>query len=195
MRQRWNSHKSALRKPKGKANTLLQEDWDKFGEQSFIFEIIEELPKDKDILLQREYEYINAAIEEGLELYNNASSVKERKRYKKQKDQEISCVYKIKCTENSKVYVGQTTSWKRRKKSHISKLRTGKHSNNFLQEDWIKYGEDCFEFTILKKNDSKDFLKTLEKQLINQLISEGISIYNRGELTLEQINTINNLED
>jgi predicted GIY-YIG superfamily endonuclease len=195
MRHRWTSHKSALRKTKGRTNDLLQEDWDKFGEKSFVFEIIEELPKNKDILLQREYEYINAAIKEGLELYNNAACIKDREKHKKQKDNSPSCVYKIKCTENSKVYIGQTMDWARRKKSHVSQLRRGGHTNTLLQEDWNNHGEDCFEFTVLKKNNSQDFLIMMEKQIINQLITEGVYLYNRGELTLEQINSLNKTED
>ena len=67
---RWIGHKSALKRPKGKTNRLLQEDWDKYGESYFEFEVIEETKKDKNFLLERELYYINKYHSEGYELYN-----------------------------------------------------------------------------------------------------------------------------
>lgn len=40
IKQRWSDHKKLLRKNKNK-NHLLQEDWNKYGEQNFSFEILE----------------------------------------------------------------------------------------------------------------------------------------------------------
>jgi predicted GIY-YIG superfamily endonuclease len=195
MRMRWSSHKSDLRRDNAKTNTLLQEDWDKFGEQAFVFEVLEELPKDKDVLLEREYHYINNAIKEGAELYNNAGSLQERKRNKKIKDNGIGCLYQITCNQNTRVYIGQTSFWRRRKNHHKSNLIKGSHANKQLQEDWNQYGEKCFEFTILEKNDSKDFLLTIEKQKINELVSKGVKLYNTYGLSLEQINSLDDMEE
>ena len=68
---RWTKHKSALRNQKHHVS-LLQEDWNKHGEQAFVFEIIEELPCDtsKDVLLKKEKEYIKQYLNEGKLLYN-----------------------------------------------------------------------------------------------------------------------------
>lgn len=68
--QRWTSHKSALNCDKGKTNKLLQEDWDLYGEDSFVFETLEEMDKDKVLLYDRELFYIKQFDEKGFELYN-----------------------------------------------------------------------------------------------------------------------------
>ena len=67
---RWISHKSALNCTDGKTNKLLQEDWDLYGEDSFVFETLEEMDKDKDLLYDRELFYIKQFDEKGFELYN-----------------------------------------------------------------------------------------------------------------------------
>ena len=67
---RWTSHKSALNCKNGKTNKLLQEDWNKFGESSFIFEVLEETEKNKNLLYDRELFHIRQLSEQGLELYN-----------------------------------------------------------------------------------------------------------------------------
>ena len=67
---RWISHKSALNCKDGKTNKLLQEDWDLYGEDSFTFETLEEMDKDKDLLYDRELFYIKQFNEKGFELYN-----------------------------------------------------------------------------------------------------------------------------
>ena len=68
---RWTQHKSALRNQKHHVS-LLQEDWNKHGEQAFVFEIIEELPCDtsKDVLLEKEDKHIKQYLKEGKTLYN-----------------------------------------------------------------------------------------------------------------------------
>ena len=67
---RWISHRSDLKRPLGKTNSLLQEDWDKYGELAFQFEVIEETKKDKDFLYERELYFIKKYHSEGYELYN-----------------------------------------------------------------------------------------------------------------------------
>ena len=68
---RWISHKSALKCTGGKTNRLLQEDWDRLGEDCFAFEIIEKTKQDKNLLYNRELFYIRQFSEEGYELYNS----------------------------------------------------------------------------------------------------------------------------
>ena len=67
---RWISHKSALNCNIGKTNKLLQEDWSLYGEDSFTFETLEELEKDKTLLYDRELFYIKKFKDEGFDLYN-----------------------------------------------------------------------------------------------------------------------------
>ena len=52
---RWRSHKCELRNGKH-VNSHLQNAWDKYGEKSFSFYVIEEVPKDK--LTQAEIRWI-----------------------------------------------------------------------------------------------------------------------------------------
>ena len=69
--RRWTQHKSFLRHNKHD-NPRLQKDWHTFGEEAFVFEIIEELACDtsSDVLLKKEAEQIKKHLNEGKELYN-----------------------------------------------------------------------------------------------------------------------------
>ena len=71
VRNRWTGHKSALRKENGRTNALLQEDWDKFGESKFKFEVIKFLPKDKDLLLKEEAREIKNLFMLDIPTYNS----------------------------------------------------------------------------------------------------------------------------
>lgn len=51
--RRWSEHRNELRKNKH-TNSYLQNSWNKYGENSFKFSIIEELPKEKSLLENRE---------------------------------------------------------------------------------------------------------------------------------------------
>lgn len=60
-------------------------------------------------------------------------------------------VYLITNLENNKIYVGSTiNSFKERWMAHIQKLRSNKHSNQYLQSSFNKYGENKFKFSILE---------------------------------------------
>lgn len=58
-------------------------------------------------------------------------------------------VYEILNTTNGKRYVGSAVNLKRRERDHRSRLRGGYHSNQHLQRAWNKYGDECFEFSVL----------------------------------------------
>lgn len=57
--KRWYGHKNALQKNKH-VNKKLQNYWNKHGEDSFLFEVIEECEKVKEIILEREQFYIDS---------------------------------------------------------------------------------------------------------------------------------------
>jgi hypothetical protein len=70
-RQRWNDHKSRLRK--GIHETpRLQKDWDKWGKDAFRFNVVEELPCDfnTEQLLEKEAALMLEHISNGVKLYN-----------------------------------------------------------------------------------------------------------------------------
>jgi len=84
-------------------------------------------------------------------------------------------VYEIVNTINKKRYVGSSVNIKRRWQTHKSKLRKGIHENEHLQRAWNKYGENCFEFHILRTTERGEHLR-----LENELLATGNYEYNIG---------------
>lgn len=82
--------------------------------------------------------------------------------------QEIG-VYQIKNKENDLIYIGSSKNIKKRWKTHISKLKNGKHDNMFLQNDWDNYGECVFEFSILEECKEEERFE-LEQKYINAFL-------------------------
>lgn len=81
-------------------------------------------------------------------------------------------IYRIYCSTNEKSYVGLASDYEGRTNQHKSALRSDRHENLHLQYAWNKYGEDAFEFSVLKDsikglNAAKDY----EIQYIEQLDS------------------------
>jgi len=70
-RHRWNVHKSKLRNGIHE-NPHLQKAWDKWGEDAFCFNVVEELPCDfnKEQLLEKEAALMLEHISNGAKLYN-----------------------------------------------------------------------------------------------------------------------------
>ena len=90
--------------------------------------------------------------------------------------------------ENNKVYIGETIRGELRWKEHLRDLRGNRHPNKLLQEDFDKYGEQAFEWTILKEfeDGDKSVLLLEEARSIQQFITEGVEIYNLT-LTIDQL--------
>jgi hypothetical protein len=99
-----------------------------------------------------------------------------------------NCVYQIKNLENNKVYIGETIRGELRWKEHLCTLRGNRHQNKLLQEDFDKYGEEAFEWTILKEfgDEDKSVLLLEEARTIQQFITEGAELYNLT-LTIDQL--------
>jgi len=66
---RWRKHLSCLRGNYHR-NPHLQADFNEFGEDAFEWSIIQELPKDKEVLEREETNTIERLLAEGKELYN-----------------------------------------------------------------------------------------------------------------------------
>jgi hypothetical protein len=64
-------------------------------------------------------------------------------------------IYVITNTVNNKKYVG-CGNRNVRHKSHLSNLRSHRHSNKPLQEDFDRYGENAFVFEYLREGDFDD---------------------------------------
>jgi hypothetical protein len=123
-------------------------------------------------------------------LAQNKEKIKEqRARYcDHKKAEQPNCVYCIKNLINNKVYIGETIKGKLRWKKHLTDLRGNYHRNKLLQEDFDKYGEEAFEWTILKEfgDEDKSVLLLEEARTIQQFITEGVELYNLM-LTIDQL--------
>ncbi len=96
-----------------------------------------------------------------------------------------SGVYEIVCTENGRVYIGQSGSILARARSHVQSLKCGSHSNNLLQHDWDKYDETKFMFRIVTKvpAENKQELLGQESKEIERRQRLGITTYNEIRYT------------
>ena len=106
----------------------------------------------------------------------------------------------IYCIENlvdHKRYIGQSIDIIERWKHHIKDLKRGNHHNIDLRESWIKYGNDNFNFYILKtcKPTELDFYEQYYIKLYNttdskngyNLVSGGKSGFEISEITKERL--------
>lgn len=59
-------------------------------------------------------------------------------------------IYRITCTANNKIYIGQCSSYKLRIIAHRCELKTNKHKNKHLQSAYNKYGKDTFIFDLVE---------------------------------------------
>lgn len=89
----------------------------------------------------------------------------------------ISAVYIILCSANDRIYVGSTTRYTRRIYDHKRKLRYGTHVNMSLQEDYNKYGEEYFIYTIIEECSEYDLVEK-EKAYVEKLLAENTKLYN-----------------
>ena len=85
-------------------------------------------------------------------------------------------IYQIKNTKNNKVLVASSLNLKTINGA-IFQLKMGSHKNSTLQDDWKKYGEECFLFEILEvlkqesddRLDIKRSLAEMEERWLEQL--------------------------
>ena len=76
-------------------------------------------------------------------------------------------VYQIECLNNNKKYIGVSKDIKRRWKQHRDLLFQGLHNSSDMQKDYNQYGENSFEFKVIKECEYAE-AKSLEEQLIQK---------------------------
>ena len=59
-------------------------------------------------------------------------------------------IYAIRCTENGKLYIGRTIDLEKRVAVHFQELKSGRHTNKVMVEDFKKYGREKFEVYLLE---------------------------------------------
>jgi len=72
----------------------------------------------------------------------------------------------IKCLTNNKIYIGGTKLFSLRRGVHFSSLKRNKHHNRYLQDDFIKFGENNFIFDIISV-EHRDNLSKAEQYWID----------------------------
>jgi group I intron endonuclease len=92
----------------------------------------------------------------------------------------VSGIYHITCLTNGKVYIGQSFNVMPRLMHHTDLLVSGKHNVKSLQEDFNKYGIDCFSFGIIAECPKEELLD-LETRVIANLRVSGLTLYNRSK--------------
>lgn len=58
-------------------------------------------------------------------------------------------IYKICCDKNGRCYVGSSTEPKERILAHFSELKDGIKASKLWQDDFDKYGENCFSAKVI----------------------------------------------
>ena len=90
-----------------------------------------------------------------------------------------SGIYKIINNSNNRIYIGSAKRFKERRQSHARHLRSGKHSNKYLQSDFNKCGEDKFEFHILELTEGTQEERRVREQFwIDQFHDKQEQCYN-----------------
>lgn len=93
-----------------------------------------------------------------------------------------SGVYRIRNTQNDRVYVGSCKEFKRRSKQHHNALKAGRHSNKFLQADFDKHQSDDFVFEVIEVVVGDKQARTDREQvLISNLFDNCNQCYNMSK--------------
>lgn len=76
-------------------------------------------------------------------------------------------IYSIRNKLSNKMYIGQTRDLSNRKKVHLHNLRINQHINTHLQNSFNLYGEENFEFKVIKECEESE-LDYYEDYYINK---------------------------
>lgn len=81
-------------------------------------------------------------------------------------------VYRIRNTVNGHGYIGSTSNYDSRQKSHLAALRRGRHHSPALQFAFDKHGETSFVFELLEVAQNTDDLFVCEQKWMDQELPE-----------------------
>jgi group I intron endonuclease len=94
-------------------------------------------------------------------------------------------LYRIVNKESGKQYIGQSVNYKKRWRLHRYYLNNNSHHNEFLQNAWIKYGEEAFRFELITEFQSRDELNTAEAlhiEVSGSLYPNGYNLVKGGDV-------------
>jgi group I intron endonuclease len=90
-------------------------------------------------------------------------------------------VYHIVNLENGKLYVGSSVEVEKRLDRHRRDLKKGEHHCIPLQRAWNKYGEEAFEFRIVRIYDNEFDARFIEQEQLDSLDSLDL-LYNMSKI-------------
>lgn len=74
-------------------------------------------------------------------------------------------IYMIKNTKNGRFYIGSAMRFSHRWGTHLRDLKNNRHHSKFMQRDWNKCGDECFNFSILTYCYPADLISTEQKYI------------------------------
>ncbi len=166
----------------------------KIIKKKFLNKNLSIIKNNKEKILKQKSEYYSKNREEiaqkNAKYYskNREEILKQKSEYhSERKAQQPACVYQIVNSANNKIYIGETLQGELRWKKHLTRLRGNYHENPKLQADFDKFGEEAFEWSIIKEVDKdKPTLLLEEIKTINSFLKQGKELYNLS-LTIEQL--------
>ena len=119
---------------------------------------------------------------------NKEKILKQKAEYRHYKNSEQpACVYQIVNSVSNRIYIGETMRGEFRWKQHLCNLKGNRHPNCKLQEDYDKFGEEAFSWSIIQEYPkNKDVLLLEEIRTIDRFLREGKELYNLM-LTIDQL--------
>jgi len=92
-------------------------------------------------------------------------------------------VYKLSNISNGRIYYGSAKEFKARWKGHEYSLKSGRHSNKFLQADFNKCGTEAFVFEVIEVISGEQEVRLLaEQKLLDTYWDAGKQCYNLNKL-------------
>jgi len=85
-----------------------------------------------------------------------------------------SGIYKITNIVNGKFYIGSATNLVKRRRSHLSSLKYGRHKNEKLQRSYDKHGKDSFKFETVLYCNAKNLI------MYEQIVIDGFDPVTNG---------------
>jgi len=97
-------------------------------------------------------------------------------------------LYMIRCTQNDWRYYGESQNVSGRLASHKSLLNRQIHSNYLLQNDYNKYGIDCFEYVVLFMGPKWEQSIIRRGKELELIVQDRDLCYNIGETRIGEAN-------
>lgn len=104
-------------------------------------------------------------------------------------------LYALRCKDNGRLYIGRTSNLNNRVVVHFQELKSGRHTNKLMLEDFRKYGRDNFEVYVLEENiPYSERRKEYEYMRKYNSFDEKYG-YNRGDRKKKVVKTINYIHE